>query len=67
MARADEAVIDARDVIRAIEPAVAENLDVLVPVDRAWQPTDYLPDLAAENWREEVERFRKRAMAISDD
>jgi acyl-[acyl-carrier-protein] desaturase len=67
MARADEAVIDARDVIRAIEPAVEENLDLLVPVDRAWQPTDYLPDLEAENWREQVEGFRKSAMAISDE
>ncbi len=67
MARADEAVIDALDVIRAIEPAVEENLDLLVPVDRAWQPTDYLPDLEAENWREQVEGFRKSAMAISDE
>ena len=55
------------DVIRAIEPAVGDNLDLLVPVDRAWQPTDYLPDLEAENWREQVERFRKTAETISDD
>ena len=54
------------DVIRAIEPAVGDNLDLLVPVDRAWQPTDYLPDLEAENWREQVERFRKTAETISD-
>jgi acyl-[acyl-carrier-protein] desaturase len=55
------------DVIRAIEPAVGDHLDLLVPVDRAWQPTDYLPDLEAENWREQVERFRKTAETISDD
>jgi len=67
MARTDEAVMDALDVIRAIEPAVQENLGLLVPVDRAWQPTDYLPDLGAENWREQVEGFRKSAMAISDE
>ena len=59
--RRRDAVPDHDDVIRAIEPAVAENLDLLVPVDRAWQPTDYLPDLEAENWREQVERFRKTA------
>ena len=34
MARADEAVTDALDVIRAIEPAVEENLDLLVPVEQ---------------------------------
>ena len=59
--------MDHLDVIRAIEPAVEDNLDLLVPVDRAWQPTDYLPDLEAENWREQVEGFRKTAMAISDE
>ena len=48
--------------IRAIEPAVEENLDLLIPVDRAWQPTDYLPDLEADNWREQLERFRTTAM-----
>ena len=73
MARADlvgrrwDAVTDHHDVIRAIEPAVEENLDLLVPVDRAWQPTDYLPDLEADNWREQIERFRETAMVISDD
>jgi len=73
MARADQigrredAVTDHHEVIRAIEPAVEHNLDLLVPVNRAWQPTDYLPDLEAEDWREQVERFRKTAMAISDE
>ncbi len=54
-------------VIRAIEPAVADNLDLLVPLHKAWQPTDYLPNLEAEDWREQVERFRETAQAISDE
>ena len=58
---------DRWEVIAALEPAVAENLDLLVPLDKAWQPTDYLPDLEAENWRDEVERFRQTAQAISDE
>ena len=62
-----DAVADHCDVIRAIEPAVTDSLDLLVPVDRAWQPTDYLPDLEAENWREDIERFRRTAEAISDE
>ena len=60
-------VSEHHDVIRAIEPAVRENLGLLVPIDRAWQPTDYLPDLEAENWREQIERFRHTAEAISDE
>src|SRR5687768_1424738 len=60
-------VSEHHEVIRAIEPAVKENLGLLVPIDRAWQPTEYLPDLEAENWREEIERFRHTAEAISDE
>ncbi len=65
--RPDDAVTSHRDVIRAIEPTVAENLDLLRPIEKAWQPTDYLPDLEAENWREQVEGFRSTARAISDE
>ena len=53
-------------VIRAIEQTVADNLNLLVPLDKAWQPTDCLPDLESASWRDEVERFRKAAEAVSD-
>ena len=56
-----------REVIRAIEPAVASNLSLLLPLARAWQPSDYLPDLETESWRDEVEAFRKAAEAVSDE
>ena len=46
------------DVIRAIEQAVADNLNLLAPLDKAWQPTDYLPDLESASWQDEVECFR---------
>jgi acyl-[acyl-carrier-protein] desaturase len=65
--RRHDTVSKHHEVIRAIEPAVREHLGLLVPIDRAWQPTDYLPDLEAENWREEIERFRRTAEAISDE
>ena len=56
-----------QEMIRTIEPAVADNLRLLVPIDKAWQPTDYVPDLEAESWRKEVERFRAAAATISDE
>jgi acyl-[acyl-carrier-protein] desaturase len=56
-----------RAVVQAIESSVADNLDLLAPVHKAWQPTDYLPDLEAADWREQVERFRHSSRAISDD
>jgi acyl-[acyl-carrier-protein] desaturase len=50
-----------------MQPFVRENLQFLATADRAWQPTDYLPDLNAENWREQLEDFRAPAQQISDE
>lgn len=55
------------DVITSLSGFVDENLGLLAPVDQAWQPTDFLPDLAAEDWVEQVTRFRESASALSDD
>jgi acyl-[acyl-carrier-protein] desaturase len=54
------------EVIQAIEEAVDENLNLLGPLDKAWQPSDYLPDLESAGWRDEVERVRQAAGAVSD-
>jgi acyl-[acyl-carrier protein] desaturase len=54
------------EVIRGIEQAVADNLNLLVPLDKAWQPSDYLPDLESAGWREEVDAVRQGANAVSD-
>ncbi|MEO8075217.1 MAG: acyl-ACP desaturase [Acidobacteriota bacterium] len=64
--RPSDAWPDRREVILAIEPAVEDHLDLLMPIDRAWQPSDYLPDLEADDWRDQLERFRQTAAAISD-
>ena len=60
-------VSEHREVIRAIEPAVADNLRLLLPLDKAWQPTDFLPDLEMESWRDEIAGFRIAAEAVSDE
>jgi acyl-[acyl-carrier-protein] desaturase len=59
--------MDHQEVVRAIEPAVKDNLGLLARIERAWQPTDYLPDLTADDWRDQIERFRHAAEALSDD
>ena len=38
-----------RAVVHTIEHAVEDNLGLLVPLHKAWQPTDFLPDLEAED------------------
>ena len=65
--RCHDTISEHQHVIRAIEPAVARHLSLLLPLDRAWQPTEYLPDLETESWRDEVERFRTAAERISDE
>jgi len=50
-----------------MQPFVAENLNLLGDVERIWQPTDFLPDLACEAWRDNVHGFREAAARISDE
>jgi acyl-[acyl-carrier-protein] desaturase len=65
--RRHDTLSEHQEVIWAIEQAVADHLRLLLPLDRAWQPTDYLPDFETANWRDEVERFRTAGEAVSDE
>jgi len=65
--RRHDTLSERHEVIRSIEPAVASHLRLLHPIDRAWQPTDYLPDLETASWRDEVDRFRIAAASVSDE
>jgi len=56
------------EVIKNMESFVADNIDKLLkPVNESWQPSDYLPDMNAENWREQINEFRQKAEALSDE
>jgi len=46
---------------------VAENMQFLAPVEKAWQPTDYLPDLTTEDWADKIRAYREPAQTISDE
>jgi acyl-[acyl-carrier-protein] desaturase len=55
------------ELIESLQGFVAENLALLTPVDQAWQPTDFLPDLTADDWAEQVTRFRASAQQVPDE
>ncbi len=55
------------ELIESLQGFVGENLALLAPVEQAWQPTDLLPDFAAEDWAEQVSRFRVSAGHLSDE
>jgi acyl-[acyl-carrier-protein] desaturase len=55
------------DLIENLGEFVEENLFLLAPVDQAWQPTDYLPDLTSDDWAQNLTGFRETARLASDD
>ncbi len=55
------------DILHNMQDVVQDNLGYLSPVDKAWQPTDYLPDLTAGNWHQQVQDFRTPAQSLSDE
>jgi len=56
------------EVIKSMEGFVAENLgSLLKPISESWQPTDFLPDMTAENWNEQLRSFRACAQGLSDE
>ena len=54
-------------VLRSMDGFVEENLQFLAPIEKAWQPNDFLPDMTGEDWRERVGEFREQAQGISDE
>ena len=55
------------EVVESLQGFVEENLSLLAPVDQAWQPTDFLPDLTARDWSERLSQFRETARQLPDD
>lgn len=68
IANAIEITNSRMEVVKSIEPFVGTQLgDLLKPVAESWQPSDFLPDMASEAWRDEIAAFQARAKAIPDD
>ncbi|MDO8730651.1 MAG: acyl-ACP desaturase [Candidatus Omnitrophota bacterium] len=55
------------EVIKGMAPFVEENLGLLKTVEDSWQPSDILPDMTSEDWKDRVEGLRKQARAVPDD
>lgn len=62
----NELVAAQREVLHGLAPVVADNLSYLAPIDKAWQPSDFLPDLNAGDWDEQLKRFRGPARELTD-
>ncbi|MBI3332928.1 MAG: acyl-ACP desaturase [Candidatus Omnitrophica bacterium] len=55
------------EVVESIEGFVEENLSLLKEVPDSWQPSDVLPDMKGEGWRESVRLLRDQARGVPDE
>jgi len=52
--------------IAPIADAMVSNV-LLETGDKAWQPQDYLPDMNADDWVEQIKELRDQAAGVPDD
>jgi acyl-[acyl-carrier-protein] desaturase len=50
-----------------INECIEKQLDFLKPVEDSWQPSDVLPEMTGEGWREGVAELRSKAAVLPDD
>ncbi len=55
------------EVVKSIEGFVEQNLGLLKSVSDSWQPSDLLPDMAAESWNEKLQSLREQARRVPDE
>jgi len=55
------------ELLQSLSSVVEQQLSLLLPIDQAWQPTDFLPDLTSADWHEQINRFRLPAQELSDE
>lgn len=59
---------DKIEIFKSLEPWAEQNILIhLKPVETCWQPQDFLPDPASDEFDDQVEELRERAKALPDD
>lgn len=56
-----------REVLDDIERDICDELNLLKPISRSWQPSDYLPDFSTDSWQEEIIRLRDQSAGLSPE
>lgn len=57
-----------QEIFDSLQSWAKDNLlNLLKPVEKSWQPQDFLPDPSSEGFYEEVKELRERAKEIPDD
>ncbi|KAL0302920.1 UNVERIFIED_CONTAM: Stearoyl-[acyl-carrier-protein] 9-desaturase, chloroplastic [Sesamum radiatum] len=57
-----------REIFHSLNSWAEDNILVLLkPVEKCWQPNDFLPDSSSEGFHEQVKELRERTKEIPDD
>lgn len=56
-----------KDIMQELERFVREQLVLLLPPEKSWQPSELLPDLTKGGWEDDVRDLRAEAARLSDD
>ncbi len=56
------------EIIKSLDGFVEKNISTLLkPVSESWQPSDFMPDMHSDGWRDEINEIRERAKTIPDE
>lgn len=56
------------EIFKSLEGWAEQNLlTLLKPVEKSWQPQDFLPDPASDGFHDQVKELRERAKELPDD
>lgn len=57
-----------KEVMRSLAPQVSSFIEkFLTPIEKIWQPSDFLPDPSSETFKEEVEELQHFALSMDYD
>ncbi|PIN20399.1 Acyl-[acyl-carrier-protein] desaturase [Handroanthus impetiginosus] len=57
-----------QEIFNSLQTWAEQNILVLLkPVEKCWQPSDFLPDPASEGFQEQVKELRERSKELPDD
>jgi acyl-[acyl-carrier-protein] desaturase len=54
------------EVLRGLDAFVGDHLSLLVKIEDAWQPTDFLPDFSKDGWESDLTTLREAAKNLDD-
>lgn len=55
------------ELLAELDRFAKSQLNLLLPVERCWQPSDLLPDMTAKDAIDQLQEFRKHAQNVPDD